>query len=833
MKLELAKSILDTTTMTSYFLHPDATIPPPSWPPTEEMALVPPYELDPFQKHGVLGIHAGNHIFVTAKTGSGKTFLGEYLIARALQQGKRVFYTTPIKSLSNQKYYDLKKLFPQATIGILTGDIKMMPHAQVLVMTAEILRNLLFKRGTMTESVGRTAVVSLDDVAGVVMDEAHYIQDPDRGHVWEETLILLKTIPSIQLVLLSATMPSAASLAQWLAELHARHTMLIDTKHRVVPLVHGLLNKAGDFSVMLDAHGFWNHTTYTLWLRDRTAQIENAEKHKQAVAARKNDGYRTAPPTAGKVHLEEPLHRLKRTVRHLVEKKWTPALFFIFSRKECERFSSAMEGSFLTPSESANVAHILSFHLARTHQKENMETMPQYHKIHGLLLRGIAFHHSGLLPLLKELVEILFTRGFVKLLFATETFSVGLNMPTKTVVFLDLQKYTDGGQRRVLRTDEYIQMAGRAGRRGIDTQGIVLYEPMVAPLSFGEVKQMLIGTLPPLSSQMRFHYEFLLKHCLSGSTMPLVEQSYWAVQQKESRKEKGDELVRINDRLTSFSVTDEEKRELDEYDLLETQAKETTNASRKRAQLAMKRWEDSHVPRATWLSLRERYNVWKDTKQAYDFLSSELAAWDSSPLLELGPQESCLRAWGFLTEERTLTMRGILASEVNEGHSILMPCLLSPPISTLLAHLTGEEIVCILACFLHETTGKEEEPSLEELGLRKEITDVLYALDEHVSLFQKEERAQGVHSPSGYWNLSTLWILVVSRWFSGHCLSQIAGEFGIFEGNVQRGLLRIANSMEEWASLLTLQNDFELLEKMHAVHFLRDELVVDSLYLRM
>jgi superfamily II RNA helicase len=198
---------------------PDAMVAPP-WPPSE-LALPTNYELDPFQKHAVLGIHAGDHVFVTAKTGSGKTFVGEYLIAYWLAKGKRVFYTTPIKSLSNQKYHDLKNLFPNATVGILTGDIKMCPDAQIVVMTAEILRNLLYKRGTATESVGLTAAVSLEGVCGVVMDEVHYIQDPDRGHVWEESLILCPSKPvvadtadavvatPIQLVLLSATLPSA------------------------------------------------------------------------------------------------------------------------------------------------------------------------------------------------------------------------------------------------------------------------------------------------------------------------------------------------------------------------------------------------------------------------------------------------------------------------------------------------------------------------------------------------------------------------------------------------------------------------------------------------
>jgi len=225
--------------------RPDTKTAPGSdkWPPTDGLALVTPYELDPFQKHAVLGIHAGHHVLVAAKTGSGKTFVGEYLCARALAAGGRVFYTTPIKSLSNQKYHDLKRLFPTATVGILTGDIKMCPDAQIVVMTAEILRNLFAKRGTATERVGLSAAVSLEGVVGIVMDEVHYIQDPDRGHVWEETLILCPR--ELQLVMLSATMPSAESLVSWLSALHGRQVMLLETAYRVVPLVHGVLRPSG------------------------------------------------------------------------------------------------------------------------------------------------------------------------------------------------------------------------------------------------------------------------------------------------------------------------------------------------------------------------------------------------------------------------------------------------------------------------------------------------------------------------------------------------------------------------------------------------------------
>jgi superfamily II RNA helicase len=814
----------------SFLQIPDAMVAPAEWPPAEPLALPTKYELDPFQKHAVLGIHAGDHVFVTAKTGSGKTFVGEYLIAYWLARGKRVFYTTPIKSLSNQKYHDLKKLFsrdgssaawrqpfPNATVGILTGDIKMCPDAQIVVMTAEILRTLLYKRGTATENVGLTAAVSLDGVAGVVMDEVHYIQDPDRGHVWEESLILCPStgVADIQLVLLSATLPSAANLAGWLANLHQRRTWLLSTTYRIVPLVHGVLTPEGTVVPVLDPQGRWIGDAYTGWIRDRKAVADAATVYKKAVENRALTGN----PSGPKVRVEDPVARLLRTVQWLKERGNLPALFFVFSRKECERYAALMNGSFLDSSDSAAAAHIIDFHLSR--HKEILQKSPQYHAIRDLLLRGIAFHHSGLQPLLKEIVEIMFTRGYVKILFATETFSVGLNMPTKTVVFLGLEKWTDGGQQRLLRPDEYIQMAGRAGRRGLDTQGLVLYQPMRDPVDSSELRGLLTGALPALQSRMRFHYDFLLKQFLNPASVNLANQSYWAQEQKATRVSLGTELAQLESRLSSKTVN----LEIGELIDLETQVATSVNAKRKKAQQALTKWLAEHDSKQTD-RYKADYIAYMQLKAERDKLATAVANWDAAPLLSLVPQETCLRAWGFL--EDGITPLGIAATEVNEGHSILMPLLAT---SGRLDTLTGEEIACILAGCIREHGS--EEVSLSASGLRPEAISALQWLDDTARACQRTEDMHGVLSPPHFWDLSALWVCVAARWLAGYGLTEIAKEFELFEGNVQRGLLRVANLLEEWGAVATLRQDLATLEKLASLQFLRNEVIVDSLYLRL
>jgi len=818
--------------MTSLLLTPDAMVAPGSdaWPPAEPLAIQTKYELDPFQKHAVLGIHAGDHVFVTAKTGSGKTFVGEYLIAYWLSKGKRVFYTTPIKSLSNQKYHDLKKLFPNATVGILTGDIKMCPQAQIVVMTAEILRNLFYKRGTATESVGLTAAVSLDDVAGVVMDEVHYIQDPDRGHVWEESLVLCpRGTHDIQLVLLSATLPSAASLAGWLANLHQRRTWLLSTTYRIVPLVHGLLEPHnGGYKVVpvLDDQGRWISDGYTGWLKGRKAIADAAASHKKAVDARRADGYAGTAVT-GKVRVEDPVSRLLRTVKWLDDTKQMPALFFIFSRKDCERYANLMVGSLIDTSDSAAAGHIIDFHLSR--HKDTLEKSPQYFKVRELLVRGIAFHHSGLQPLLKEIVEILFTRGYVKVLFATETFSVGLNMPTKTVVFLELEKWCDNGRKRLLRPDEYIQMAGRAGRRGLDTQGLVLYEPMRDPVDASELKGLLTGALPPLQSRMRFHYDFILKQRLNGATGRIAEESYWAVQQRATRVSLGKELAAMEVRLAGANqlLTSAQETALAEKASLELDVAQNVNAKRKKAQLALNRWLAEHDTKDLGV-LTKRYDDLKTLRQEVGKLEAEINAWDAAPLLCLEPQMTCLLEWGFFEADGLSTL-GLTASEVNEGHMILMPLLAA---SGHTDDLSGEEIVCVLAGFLREGS-KEDAPSIQSADLSHAATDALYWIDDQARACQQTEDRYKAYSPAEFWTLSPLWVCIVSRWLAGAGLSQIATEFGLFDGNVQRGLLRVANLLEEWGAIATLRKDLATLEKLASLRFLRDDIIVDSLYLRL
>ena len=269
------------------------------------------FPLDPFQQHAVAAISRDENVLVTAKTGSGKTLVGEYQIAHSLKKGGRVFYTTPIKSLSNQKFHDLKGMFP--SVGIMTGDLKFCPDAQVVIMTTEILRNLLFKKDSSTKELGPMADLTIDGLDAVVFDECHYINDRDRGAVWEETMILLPR--EVNLVLLSATIDAPEVFAGWLGELKRKPIHLISTQYRIVPLLHAVYQKEELVPIMDNREKFYGEA-YKTWIRWQEQDAKAGDKHKEKVAERKAGGYE--PPTVSRGEsIKAYKHQMKELIARL------------------------------------------------------------------------------------------------------------------------------------------------------------------------------------------------------------------------------------------------------------------------------------------------------------------------------------------------------------------------------------------------------------------------------------------------------------------------------------------------------------------------------------
>lgn len=448
-----------------------------------------PFELDEFQLKAIAALNDGRSVVVCAPTGSGKTLVGEYAIYRALARGHRVLYTTPLKALSNQKLRDFRDLFGAETVGLLTGDVSINRDAPILVMTTEIFRNMLY--GTPIGEVG----TSLVDVEAVVLDECHYMNDRQRGTVWEESIIYCP--PDIQLVALSATVANSDQLTDWIHQVHGP-TDLIYSDFRPVPLRFHFCNPKGLFPLLDDSQKRMNPR---LKPRGGTGAVRG--------------GNRRGPKQ------ESP--NLAYVLGQLQQRDMLPAIYFIFSRRGCDQAMaeiSQLPLSLLNEQETAALRPQIDDFLARNPEVGRPEQVEP-------LYRGIAAHHAGVLPAWKGLIEELFQQGLIKVVFATETLAAGINMPARTTVISSLSKRTDLGH-RLLNPSEFLQMAGRAGRRGMDTLGYVV--TVQTPFEGAREASYLATVGPdPLVSQFTPSYGMVLNllqtHTLEEAR-ELIERSF-------------------------------------------------------------------------------------------------------------------------------------------------------------------------------------------------------------------------------------------------------------------------------------------------------------------
>uniref|UniRef100_A0A2K5MP95 Superkiller complex protein 2 n=3 Tax=Cercocebus atys TaxID=9531 RepID=A0A2K5MP95_CERAT len=444
------------------------------------------FEPDVFQKQAILHLERHDSVFVAAHTSAGKTVVAEYAIALAQKHMTRTIYTSPIKALSNQKFRDFRNTF--GDVGLLTGDVQLHPEASCLIMTTEILRSMLYSGSDV-----------IRDLEWVIFDEVHYINDAERGVVWEEVLIMLPDHVSI--ILLSATVPNALEFADWIGRLKRRQIYVISTVTRPVPLEHYLFTgnsskTQGELFLLLDSRGAFHTKGYYAAVE---AKKERMSKHAQTFGA-KQPTHQGGPAQDRGVYLS--LLASLRTRAQL------PVVVFTFSRGRCDEQASGLTSLDLTTSSEKSEIHLfLQRCLARLRGSDRQ--LPQVLHMSELLNRGLGVHHSGILPILKEIVEMLFSRGLVKVLFATETFAMGVNMPARTVVFDSMRKH-DGSTFRDLLPGEYVQMAGRAGRRGLDPTGTVILLCKGRVPEMADLHRMMMGKPSQLQSQFRLTYTMIL-----------------------------------------------------------------------------------------------------------------------------------------------------------------------------------------------------------------------------------------------------------------------------------------------------------------------------------
>ncbi len=465
------------------------------------------YHLDDFQQQAILELMKGNSVLVSAPTGVGKTLIADYLIDQAIAKGDRIIYTAPIKALSNQKFKEFKALYGSERVGIVTGDVVINSEAEICLMTTEIFRNILHQD-----------LPRLEGITHVIFDEIHYLSDEDRGTVWEESIIFMPKC--MRLLGLSATIPNVYELAAWISEIKEHQVSVIVKKDRAVPLEHFIFEK-----------------------HQGATDLKSLVNYKRTLEE-KEHFYLSDKREWESTHLD--------LIKYVAKQKGLPCLYFVFSRKMCEVKAQELsfQKNFLTEAESERAEEVCD-NLINEYGIGNLKTAIQ---AKSLLIKGIGYHHAGLLPGLKEIVETLFGMGLIKVMYATETFAVGINYPVKTVCFDSPSKF-DGVTFRPMTNLEYFQMAGRAGRRGIDLKGFVYILSDIRNFRPEEYPSINQNEIEELKSQFNLSYNSILnlnRNHEQEAIKVILNQNFATYQAKNDKRKYEQLLANQTERLDNL-----------------------------------------------------------------------------------------------------------------------------------------------------------------------------------------------------------------------------------------------------------------------------------------
>jgi len=615
-----------------------------------------------------------SNIIITAHTGSGKSLIAEYgIYYTIINKDKKVIYTSPIKSLSNQKFHDFNKKFKEynISIGILTGDIKFQPDSDCIIVTTEILLNMLIKYKSGQLSPGD---IDFNNIGLIVFDEFHYINDIDRGNVWEQSIMYIPK--NIQIIALSATLNQPAKIGKWIESIHEKPSHIISTTRRVVPLYfnlyyafsQGLLNKLPKEKKNIISFNKLVQISDTV--NNRFDELAYTKIIKFDSDFKKTTNYKWF----AKSIINEMLKKFYHDLSNGEELNMFPIQFFILNKKKCLELANNINIVFITGEEQVKIDRFIN-KMIRDHKLEYLEKLPQFMSIKKLANRGIAIHHSGLHPIFKEIIEILYQDGLIKVLFATETFSVGLNMPTKTVVFTELTKFTNGGFRH-FESHEFIQMAGRAGRRNIDTKGYVILLPQLFRNSIPSVNisNMIHGSPQHIESKLHINEILVLRMLKNNSTLnTLIDNIKMSLLSNNLDLQ----LIRQSEIVTKIKS---------EYDLLTSDNHEMINLYNYLTQPMIKLSKSQNIELQILKSNQslvknlELYSLYKKETGILDNMSRYLET-NIQNMLDLLDENDMIT---YEDDNIILTNKGILGSFIiNADPIIIVKIILSPFFNTL------------------------------------------------------------------------------------------------------------------------------------------------------
>jgi superfamily II RNA helicase len=814
------------------------------------------FPLSSFQKHAIEAIVEGNHILVTAHTGSGKTLPAEFAIQHFVGKGKKVIYTSPIKALSNQKYYEFREKFPHISFGILTGDIKANPEADVLIMTTEILQNTLYKKKHVSNAViAETSTPSLtmfdmdidNELAAVIFDEVHYINDQDRGKVWEETIMLLPL--QIQMVMLSATLDAPEKFALWCETRGLRSKVddpfekkvyLTTTYERVVPLTHYsfITTTQGIFKAIKDKDlekQIKDITNKTFVLQTSKGAFDEVHYHKMNKMLKLFE--------TKNIFIKRS-HVINQVCKYMVENEMLPAICFVLSRKQLEICAKEVTVPLLE--FDSKVAYIAKREceqiIRRLPNYEEYLNLPEYNNLVALIEKGIAIHHAGIMPVLREMVELLFARGFIKLLFATETFAVGINMPTKTVIFTDINKF-DGSEMRTLHSHEFTQMAGRAGRRGIDTVGNVIHlNNLFKNVELASYKIMMKGKPQTLISKFKISYNLLLNLIDIGDNnfLDFVQRSMIQEDIDRDLEEQWKNISELEKELDILNVTLDSVRTprsvLTRYNECVNQKKTAINKKKKELEREIQSIYDTHkmieTDMKTFLKYEEKCKDHENQLDTFNNTKNYLTS-------NVDVIVNFLEKDGFISRSENtaynLTTIGYIATHLREIHCLVFSILLN---NKSFDTLTTNEIIAIFSCFTNVSVA-DEKKSLSPIYISDPLQNIMGQISSLYDNYQDFENKSKVSTGFDYnihYDLMDYVMLWSDCFTAEDCkslLQKLEKEKGIFLGEFVKAILKINNIANEMEKVAESIGNIALLSKLREIPGLTQKFVAtnQSLYI--
>jgi superfamily II RNA helicase len=792
-----------------------------------------PYELHDFQKWAVKAIVDENHVLVCCPTGSGKTLPGEFALQYFHSKGKKTIYTTPIKALSNEKFYDFTHKYPHISIGILTGDLKFNPDADVLIMTTEILLNKLYQIKSSTPAQSSSVSFDMDiqnELGCVVFDEIHMINDEHRGHVWEQCIMLLPS--HVQMIGLSATLDDPERFAFWLetkgdiSKPVEKEVFLTRKQVRTVPLIHysfitgpGTINKyikdkatqeeikrlTNKPFVIQDEKNVFNDVNY----QNTQKVLKLFEKHDIRVKRQ---------------------HILNKLAEHLVEKEMLPALCYVFSRKQLEICAEEMTTNLLE--FDSKVPYIVDRECEQIIRKlpnyEEYLHLPEYVNTVKLLRKGVGIHHAGLMPILREMTELLFARGFIKILFCTETMSVGINLPVKTTIFTDVNKF-NGEIVRMLYSHEYTQAAGRAGRLGLDTVGHVIHlNNLFRNVDSVSYKTMMNGKPQSLISKFKISYNLLL-NLLDIGDNNLVQFASKSMITGDLDKQMGDLYTKISklqtelDNINNYIHTLRTPTHiLDEYIDLTNNIKNTVNKKRKEMERKIQNIRENYKylesDLKNYLRISEKEREINELQNQYDSLNKYFSSGVGN-VLQLLLEEGFIEGDTSNESSLKITLDGKIASQIREIHCLAFSKLYN---EKKLDGLTSKQLVALFSCFTNIRVVddfKDNVPKSDDT----EINETVKEVETLYNVYRDKEISNNINTGFDY-DIHYDLLNFVEKWCDcenieecKQVLQDLGSKKEIFLGEFVKALLKINNISSEFEKIAEMTGNIAFLSKLREI----------------